>query len=120
VKGQSCKRASPGDIDVDADTDPSVLYDGPLVLLISRFSASASESWSARFKTMDAAWSWVFLDLRKGTVQNILPLAFVMDKMDWSMPMTPAAQGHDSQILSTNGASTSYARRVRHCSAIPQ
>jgi len=32
-----------GDITVDRDTDSSVLYDGPLVVLTSRFSASASE-----------------------------------------------------------------------------
>ncbi len=32
-----------GNIQEDADTDPAVLYDGPLVVLTSRFSASASE-----------------------------------------------------------------------------
>jgi carboxyl-terminal processing protease len=36
------KRAD-GEIDVREDTDPSVAYDGPLVLLTSKFSASASE-----------------------------------------------------------------------------
>jgi carboxyl-terminal processing protease len=32
-----------GDIVTDSDPDPSVLYDGPLIVLTSRFSASASE-----------------------------------------------------------------------------
>jgi carboxyl-terminal processing protease len=36
------KRAN-GEIEVREDTDPSIAYDGPLVLLTSRFSASASE-----------------------------------------------------------------------------
>ena len=34
---------SDGHITVDKDTDPDVLYDGPLVVMTSRFSASASE-----------------------------------------------------------------------------
>ena len=34
---------SDGHITVDRDTDPDVLYDGPLVVMTSRFSASASE-----------------------------------------------------------------------------
>jgi len=38
------KRAGPeGEVDVREDTDPSIAYDGPLVLLTSKFSASASE-----------------------------------------------------------------------------
>jgi carboxyl-terminal processing protease len=38
------KRAGPaGEIEVREDTDPSVAYDGPLILLTSKFSASASE-----------------------------------------------------------------------------
>ncbi|HLP76295.1 MAG TPA: carboxy terminal-processing peptidase [Candidatus Paceibacterota bacterium] len=32
-----------GSIEVDKDTDPTITYDGPLVVLTSRFSASASE-----------------------------------------------------------------------------
>jgi len=40
------KRPPPGpdgEVDVREDTDPSIAYDGPLVLLTSKFSASASE-----------------------------------------------------------------------------
>jgi carboxyl-terminal processing protease len=36
-------RDADGSIEEDRDNDPSVLYDGPLVVLTSRFSASASE-----------------------------------------------------------------------------
>lgn len=32
-----------GEVDVLTDTDPSVTYDGPLIVMINRFSASASE-----------------------------------------------------------------------------
>src|SRR5207248_3181720 len=34
---------SDGRINIDKDPDPAVLYDGPLIVLTSRFSASASE-----------------------------------------------------------------------------
>ena len=38
------KRAGPdGEVEVREDTDPSIAYDGPLILLTSKFSASASE-----------------------------------------------------------------------------
>jgi carboxyl-terminal processing protease len=36
-------RRADGDVEVREDTDPSIAYDGPLVLLTSKFSASASE-----------------------------------------------------------------------------
>ena len=37
---------------VDKDTDSSVQYDGPLIVLTSRFSASASKSWRERCRTI--------------------------------------------------------------------
>src|SRR5208282_1178179 len=36
-------RSPDGQVNVDSDNDPSMLYDGPLVVLINRASASASE-----------------------------------------------------------------------------
>jgi len=36
-------KRSNGDIEVREDTDPSIVYDGPLIVLTSKFSASASE-----------------------------------------------------------------------------
>ena len=40
-------RDADGSIDVDKDPDPSIEYDGPLAVLVNRFSASASEIFSA-------------------------------------------------------------------------
>ena len=37
------KRRPDGEVEVREDTDPSIAYDGPLILLTSKFSASASE-----------------------------------------------------------------------------
>jgi len=96
VKAQSWQTRGPqGDIDVDADTDPSVLYDGPLVLLISPIQRIRfPKSWSARFQDYGAR-AWFVGDsstFGKGTVQK--PSAARADhgqKWDWRMPMTPAA-----------------------------
>jgi carboxyl-terminal processing protease len=66
---------------VDADTDPSQLYGGPLVLLTSRFSASASEILSGALQ--DYGRALVVGDsstFGKGTVQSVLPLARLMDQ----------------------------------------
>ena len=77
---------------MDADTDPSVLYYGPLVLLISPFSASASEILAGTLQ--DYGRGVVVGDsstFGKGTVQNILALAPGHGQNGTGrMPMTPA------------------------------
>jgi carboxyl-terminal processing protease len=68
-----------GDIEVNADEDPTVAYAGPLVVLTSRFSASASEILTGALH--DYGRAVVVGDTAtfgKGTVQSILPLATVM------------------------------------------
>jgi len=65
-----------GEISVDSDPDPSVLYSGPLVVLVNRFSASASEIAAAALQ--DYGRALVVGDTSthgKGTVQNLDPLS---------------------------------------------
>lgn len=60
---------------VDSDSDPSVLYDGPLVVLTSRFSASASEILAGALQ--DYGRALVVGDSSthgKGTVQSLIKL----------------------------------------------
>ena len=52
---------SEGKVEVDADMDPSIVYSGPLAVLVNRYSASASEIFAEQ-------------TYGKGTVQNLIDL----------------------------------------------
>jgi carboxyl-terminal processing protease len=72
-------RSSNGRIDVDNDPDPSVFYDGPVIVLTSRFSASASEILAGALQ--DYGRALIVGDSTthgKGTVQSLLQLAPIM------------------------------------------
>ncbi len=64
-----------GRVQVDSDPDPSELYDGPLAVMINRFSASAAEIAAAALQ--DYGRALVVGDISthgKGTVQSLNPL----------------------------------------------
>jgi carboxyl-terminal processing protease len=68
------KRAN-GEIEVRDDTDPSIAYNGPLILLTSRFSASASEIVAGALQ--DYGRALIVGDVStfgKGTAQQLFPL----------------------------------------------
>ena len=101
-------RDQAGDIEVGMDPDPAVVYDGPLVLLTSRFSASASEILAGALQ--DYGRALVVGDsstFGKGTVQNILPLARVMDQVGLAHSYDPGAlKVTTSKFYRPSGAST--------------
>jgi carboxyl-terminal processing protease len=72
-------RAPDGSVIVHDDEDSRVLYDGPLVVLTSRFSASASEILAGALQ--DYGRALIVGDLSthgKGTVQNLNPLRAII------------------------------------------
>jgi carboxyl-terminal processing protease len=95
-------------IEVDKDPDPAVVYDGPLVVLTSRFSASASEIVAGALQ--DYGRAVIVGDsatFGKGTVQSITPLAPIMDRAGLGHSFDPGAlKVTVSKFYRPSGAST--------------
>ncbi|AEI49336.1 carboxy terminal-processing peptidase [Runella slithyformis] len=67
-------RESSGDTEVQTDPDPSVTYDGPIAVLINRFSASASEIFAAAIQDYKRGIILGEQTYGKGTVQTMVDL----------------------------------------------
>ncbi|MBC8002158.1 MAG: carboxy terminal-processing peptidase [Opitutaceae bacterium] len=101
---------SKGEINVDADTNPSILFDGPLVVLTSRFSASASEILAAALQ--DFGRAVVVGDKSthgKGTVQTIYELEPIMKQHELKFDYNPGALKFTIRTFyRANGSSTQF------------
>lgn len=89
-------RAPDGSVNIDADTDPGILYSGPLAVMINRYSASASEIAAAALQDYDRAL--IVGDsssFGKGTVQSLNSL----DRLVW--PATPTATNNPGVVKIT-------------------
>jgi carboxyl-terminal processing protease len=72
-------RSTDGSVSVDTDPDPSAIYDGPLAVMINRFSASASEIAAAALQ--DYGRAIIVGDTSthgKGTVQSLDQLKSIL------------------------------------------
>ncbi|MDP9064824.1 MAG: carboxy terminal-processing peptidase [Pseudomonadota bacterium] len=67
-------RDTTGRIEVDDDPGPSIFYGGPMIVLVDRFSASASEIFAAAIQDYGRALIVGQQTYGKGTVQNAHPL----------------------------------------------
>ena len=68
-------RDSRGRVKVERDEDPKIIYSGPLAVLVDRFSASASEIFTAAIQDYQRGIVVGSQTFGKGTVQNIMPLS---------------------------------------------
>jgi len=100
-------RSYSGEIKVDEDEDPSVAYDGPLVVLVSRFSASASEIVAGALQNYGRAV--IIGDSSthgKGSVQTIVEMKSFIPKQAGSVDKTGATKVTVQKFYLPNGAST--------------
>ena len=71
-------RDTTGHIEVDDDPDPAIVYGGPLIVLVDRFSASASEIFSGAIQDYGRGIIVGQRTYGKGTVQNAHPLNYTI------------------------------------------
>jgi carboxyl-terminal processing protease len=89
------------------DTEPGLMYDGPLVVLCNRLSASASEIFAAAIK--DYHRGIVIGDTTthgKGTVQNVMPVQNQMFRVLGNSANRGALKLTINQFYRVNGDST--------------
>ncbi len=71
-------RDTTGRIEVDDDPDPAIFYAGPMIVLVDRFSASASEIFAGAIQDYGRALIVGQQTYGKGTVQNAHPLNYTI------------------------------------------
>jgi carboxyl-terminal processing protease len=100
-------RDSLGRLTVDSDTNTAVMYDGPLAVLTSRFSASASEIFAGALQNYGRAV--IIGDSAthgKGTVQAVLEMKNYLPRLSQNIEQTGAAKLTVQKFYLPNGSST--------------
>lgn len=98
-------KESSGETEVYSDPDPSTTYDGPLAVLVNRFSASASEIFAAAIQDYKRGVIVGGQTFGKGTVQTLI------DLNQW-LPKEPEKVGQVKMTIQKfyriNGSSTQH------------
>ncbi|MCX6218878.1 carboxy terminal-processing peptidase [Spirosoma sp.] len=98
-------REATGETEVYTDPDPSVTYDGPMAVLVNRFSASASEIFAAAIQDYKRGIIVGGQTYGKGTVQTMI------DLNQW-LPKEPEKVGQVKMTIQKfyriNGSSTQH------------
>jgi len=96
-----------GDVKVDSDEDPSIAYSGPLAVLTSKFSASASEIVAGALQNYGRAI--VIGDSSthgKGSVQTVIEMKTVLNSLSRAIGKTGAAKLTVQKFYLPDGHST--------------
>jgi len=96
-----------GEVKVDEDENPAIAYDGPLAVLVSRFSASASEIVAGALQNYGRAV--VVGDSSthgKGTVQTVVEMRNIIPSLARAPVKTGAAKFTVQKFYLPNGSST--------------
>ena len=99
-----------GDVKVDSDEDPGIAYSGPLAVMVSKFSASASEIVAGALQNYGRAV--VVGDSHthgKGTVQTVIEMKSLIQPLVRSATPTGATKLTIQKFYLPNGASTQLA-----------
>jgi len=109
-----------GNISIGSDDDGKTLYSGPLIVLTSRLSASASEIVAGALQ--DYGRAVIVGDsstFGKGTVQTMLPLGYLMQKSGVTPAADPGALKVTISKFYRPGGSSTQLRGVRPDIVLP-
>ena len=95
---------SSGDIQVNRDPDPEIVYDGPLAVLVDRYSASASEIFAGAIQDYHRGLIIGEPTFGKGTVQNLVSL----DRYTKNQDKIGQLKVTIAQFFRVNGDSTQF------------
>ena len=92
-------------IEIDKDEDPSIAWNGPLGVIVDRFSASASEIFAGAIQDYGRGIIMGTQTYGKGTVQQGIDMARVINEVDKLM-LLAANKGKDGNGVAVRGNNT--------------
>jgi carboxyl-terminal processing protease len=98
-------RSSNGQVDVETDPDPQLVYGGPLAVLVNRFSASASEIFAGAIQDYGRGVIIGEPTFGKGTVQSLIELDRYVSNPDSNLGRLRITM---AQFFRVNGGSTQF------------